>query len=83
MTSFAINQVIDVNSFYFPQGSVKRALPRSIEFGSTRCTFTDGLQYLVRKGSSIVRLFDMSDGRNTYRLRLEDSQWTLVNVRPM
>lgn len=76
----AINQIINVNSFYFPGGSVRRALPRTMEFGSIRCTFVDGLQYLVRKGSSIIKLFDMSDGYSTYRLRLEGDQWTLVRI---
>ncbi len=77
-----VNQVININSFFFPGGSVGRLLPRSMEFGSTRCTFTDGLQYLIHKGGNVVKLFDMSDGRNTYRLRLEDGQWTLIKVVP-
>lgn len=78
-----INQNITVNSFYFPGGNTRRALPRSIEFDDIQCTFTDGLQYLVCKGKQIVKLFDMTDGRLTYRLRLEDNQWTLVGTRSL
>lgn len=78
-----LDQVIDVNAFYFPGGSVARALPRTIEWQYKRYTFNDGLQYLVKKGNELVRLFDMSDGQRIFRLRLEHDEWTLVNVRPV
>jgi hypothetical protein len=76
------NEIVNVNSFYFPGGSVSRALPRTIEYGFNRVSFNDGLQYLVQKGNQLVKLFDMSDGRNTYRLRFEHDEWTLVSVKP-
>lgn len=82
-STFAINQIVNINSFYFPKGGSLRAYPRSMEFGGVQCTFTDGLQYLVCKGKQIVKLFDMTDGRLTYRLRLENGQWTLVGTRDL
>lgn len=77
-----INSIVNVNSFYFHKGRSLKTFPRSIEFGNTRCTFQDGYQYLVKKGEHMVRLFDMNDGQTTYRLRLEDDQWTLIGTRP-
>jgi len=77
------NEIVNVNSFYFPGGSVERALPRSIEYAHNNYTFTDGLQYLVRKGNELIKLFDMNDGRNTYRLRLEHDEWRLISVKPL
>ncbi len=77
----AINQIINVNSFYFANGQSFKSFPRQIEFDNTRFTFTDGIQYLVRKGQHAVKLFDMTDGVTTYRLRLEDNAWTLVSTR--
>lgn len=78
-----LNEIVSVNSFYFPGGSVERALPKTIEFGFDRVAFIDGLQYLVQKGSQLIRLFDMNDGRSTYRLRCEEDKWTLVSVKPI
>lgn len=78
---YAINQIVNVNAFYFLNGQGLKSFPREIEFGNTRCTFTDGLQYLVQKGQNVVKLFDMTDGRTTYRLRLENDTWTLVGTK--
>ncbi|GAC1387055.1 MAG: hypothetical protein NVS1B7_6090 [Candidatus Saccharimonadales bacterium] len=77
---YTVNQVVNVNSFYFPKGQALRAFPRHIEFGGIQCTFIDGLQYLVYQGKNIIKLFDMTDGRVTYRLRLENEKWTLVRT---
>ncbi len=77
----AINQIINVNSFYFTSGQNLKSFPRQIEFGNTRFTFTDGIQYLVKKGQHAVKLFDMTDGQTTYRLRLEDESWTLIGTK--
>ena len=77
-----INQSVNVNAFYFAGTREMRSFPRSIEFGSTNCTFKDGIQYLVRQGHNVVRLFDMTDGQMVYRLRNENDAWTLVGTRP-
>ena len=78
---YSINQIINVTSYYFANGASLKSYPKQIEFGTTRCTFTDGIQYLVQKGQHAIRLFDMTDGSTTYRLRLEDGDWTLVGTR--
>ncbi len=78
----SINEIVNVNAFYFLKGRQFRMLPKQIEFGNTRCTFEDGFQYLVRKGQHVIKLFDMTDGRTIYRLRLENDSWTLVGTRP-
>jgi hypothetical protein len=77
-----INQSVSVNAFYFAGTREMRSFPRSIEFGSTSCTFKDGMQYLVRQGHHVVRLFDMTDGDKIYRLRNENDAWTLIGTRP-
>lgn len=78
-----VNRIVNVNSFYFHRGQNFKSFPRTIEFDNNRRTFTDGFQYCVNSGGRAVRLFDMNDGRTTYRLRLEDNQWTLVGMRPV
>jgi acetylglutamate synthase len=77
-----INETVNVNAFYFENsfGQLK-TFPREIEHGNERLTFKDGLQYLVHQGKHAVRLFDMDDGEQTYRLRLENDIWTLVGRR--
>lgn len=77
----AINQIVNVNSFYFRGRQQLRTYPRSVEFGNTTISFQDGLQYLIRKGQTIIQLFDMTDGHNTFRLKLENDQWTLVGTK--
>jgi len=77
----AVNQPINVNAYYFQNGECLRSFPREIEYNNTRFTFDDGLQYLVRQGQHVIKLFDMTAGHTTYRLRLEDDAWTLVGTR--
>ncbi len=81
---FPVNKEVNVSSFYFSrQASGLKSFPRQIELEGEEYTFLEsGLRYLVRKGAQLVQLFDMSDGdNNTYRLRLEDNQWTLVGMK--
>jgi hypothetical protein len=95
----AINQIINVNAFYFDdafkdtsersrrgqqqQHRQVKAFPRQIEFGNTQYTFTNGLQRLVQHGQRVVQLFDMTDGRTRFRLAQEDGQWTLLGTKSM
>jgi hypothetical protein len=45
-------------------------------------TFVDGIRYLVNKGQELIKLFDMSDGENQYRLRVDGANhWTLVGMK--
>jgi hypothetical protein len=77
-----INKTVNVNAFYFMKGRDLglKSYPKQMEVDNDRYTFTDGLQYVLRKGQHVVKLFDMTDGRTTYRLRLEDDNWTLVHT---
>lgn len=75
------NQLINVNSFYFANGRSFKSYPKQIEIDNTHYTFTDGMQYLIKKGKTAVKLFDMTDGSTTYRLRLENNTWTLIGTR--
>ena len=59
ITMFPINQIINVTSFYFANGQTFKSYPRQIEFGNTRFTFTDGMQYIVKQGEKAIKLFDM------------------------
>ena len=81
-----INQIINVDAFYFKQASRNgqrqlKTYPRRMQFGNTQYTFEDGLQCLIRKGQRVVQLFDMTDGRTRFRLKLENDQWTLLGTR--
>lgn len=77
-----INQIVNVDSYYFLNclGKLK-SFPRQIEFNNTQYTFSDGLQYRVQKDNKDIRIFEMTDGSTTYRLRREDDQWLLVGTR--
>ena len=77
-----INETVDVNAFYFKAGSgTLKTFPRQVELHNKKLTFNDGLQYLVKTGQHVVRLFDMNDGEQIYRLRLENDIWTLVGTK--
>lgn len=77
----SINQTVNVSSFYFQQGRGIRTFPREVEFNNTRLHFNDGMQYNVGKGPQAIKLFDMTDGQATYRLRLQNGAWTLLGTR--
>lgn len=82
MNNHLINKEVEVSSFYFSQQTNFKSFPKQIELDGTRYTFIEnGLRYLVRRGQQLVELFDMSDGRTTYRLRLEAGHWTLVAMK--
>lgn len=78
---YSINQIVTVTGFYF-RGREGRAYPSRIEIGDTQYCFNDGLQYLVKKGHAMVRLFDMTDGRHVYRIKEENDQWSLLWMKP-
>ncbi len=77
-----INQTVSVNAFYFLNclGEMK-TFPKQIELDNTSYTFNDGLQYLIQKGQQVIRIFEMTDGQTTFRLRHEDNCWTLVGTK--
>jgi len=76
-----INKEVNVNAFYFA-GKGMKTFPRQIEWDGRFVTFAEaGLRMLVKHGSQLVQLFDMTDGDTTYRLRRDGSQWTLIGTR--
>lgn len=77
----SINKTAEINSFYFSNGTQFKSFPREITVDQTRYAFLDGLQYLVQRGQDVVRLFDMTDGVKTYRLRQHQGVWTLVSLQ--
>jgi hypothetical protein len=77
-----INEEVNVHSFYFRTGDEFKSFPRQIEWEGRFVTFAEtGLRYLVKRGSGLVQLFDMTAGDTTYRLRSDGSHWTLVGTR--
>jgi len=64
------------------QASGLKTFPRRMEWNGQTVTFAEaGLRMLVRQGSKLVQLFDMTDDSTTYRLRRDGSSWTLVGTR--
>lgn len=77
-----INQKVNVNAFYFLNclGKIK-TFPKQIELNNQNYTFNDGLQYLVQTGQKAVRIFEMTDGQTTFRLRHENNNWVLIGTK--
>lgn len=83
MKSF-FNQEVEVNAFYFTDKKGLRSYPQRITAGHNQYSFTDLLMhYVVHQGQQLIRLFDMTDGINTYRLRNENGRWILVSSQPI
>ncbi len=77
-----INKEVEINSYVFTNKNDFKSVPKTITVDNQRYSFIDnGLRYLVKQGQHLIRLFDMTDGQNTYRLKNEDDQWTLVSIR--
>ena len=74
-----INSPVDVTAIGFGRGM--RAYPRRIEFQGVTYDFIDaGLRTVIRSGEKISQIFTMTDGRQSYRLKSEGNNWTLLNV---
>jgi hypothetical protein len=82
MTRHAINEDVTITALAFRNNRDFATLPRRMEYRGSTYTFMNGLQYLIKKGDQILRIFDMTDGTSTYRLRCDDAQtnWTLVAI---
>jgi hypothetical protein len=79
-----INQEVNINAFYFKNREEHlTSFPKQMEYAGRQYYFADGaLRYLVRKGQQLIQLFDVSDGQETFRLRLAGDEWRLVSVKP-
>ncbi len=78
----AINKEIAVTALYFRGKQQFKTFPKRIQYGNREITFLDsGMQYLIQKGHQVIRLFDMTDGAHTYRLKFDQESWTWTLVR--
>lgn len=82
MTKRALNENVNITGWAFRNNRGLASYPSRMEYRGTVYNFKDGLQYLIKKGESIKRIFDMTDGRSDYRLICDESQniWTLVAI---
>lgn len=57
------------------------SFPKRMVWGDKEYSFVDmTMQYAIKKGQQLIRLFDVTDGNTSYRLRLENDAWTLVGT---
>ena len=83
MTRTAINENVTITALAFRNNRDYATLPKRMEYRGSSYTFLNGLQYLIKKGDQILRIFDMSDGSDTtYRLQSDADQinWKLVAI---
>ncbi len=80
MNRTTINKEVNVTGYFFRNKSLQ-SFPSQIEFDNKQVSFSEsGMQYLVKKGQNFIKLFDASDGMQTYRLKYDPEQllWTLL-----
>lgn len=83
-----INAQIEVTALGFKSSPRRKqaqhqleSFPKRMLWGDREYAFVDlTMQYLVQKGQQLIKLFDVTDGNISYRLRLEDDRWTLVGT---
>ena len=77
-----IDKEVIVSEVYFKNEGQLKSFPRRMEFGGREYTFMDGLRTLVQKGQQLTQVFDMTDGRNDYRLQFDTGHrsWTLIDI---
>jgi hypothetical protein len=83
-TQEMINEV-EVTSLYFrntPNENRLESYPKRMVYKGREYSFLeDGWRYLIKSGQDLVSLFDMSDGINTFRLKLDKANhWTLEGI---
>lgn len=81
-----VNQTVEITSLAFarrPRDSQLEAFPKRMIWEDREYSFAEiGMHFLVKKGQELIRLFDVSDGQNDYRLKCDSlGQWTLVSMR--
>lgn len=76
----AVNKKVAITAVSFRQKNGLTGFPKRMEFEGATYFFQGGLQCLVKKGKEVIRIFDMTDGNSTYRLRCDENQcsWTLM-----
>ncbi len=79
----AVNKEVNITALYFRNRRQLKSFPKRMEYNGNTYTFLEsGLQYLIQRGQKMIQIFDMTDGRDTYRLKFDDAafNWTLVNI---
>lgn len=83
MAKTIVNRQVDVTALYFTNknGQLK-SFPKRIEYDGDYHQFVEsGLQLLVQTATGVVKIFEMTDGQNNYRLRKDqNNSWTLVTI---
>ena len=78
-----INQEVNVTAMYFRNKNQLKSFPKRMEYEGHQYEFVEfGLQYQIKKNDQEVRLFDMTDGKASYRLRFDYKKWVLVSIVP-
>lgn len=85
ISDFAMQEV-QVTSVYFRNRGPRQRLesyPRRMVYAGREYVFVAfGRHYLIQKGQQLIQLFDVSDGHNEYRLRLDETnRWMVVRAR--
>jgi len=78
-----INKEVNVTALYFHNRRNLKSFPKRMEYDGRQYEFVEsGMQYQITKDNQEVRLFDMTDGSATYRLKFDYGQftWTLVSI---
>jgi hypothetical protein len=80
-----VNSEVQITALSFrtsPEQHELESFPSRMVWGEREYNFVDlGMQYLIRTGQQLVRLFDVSDGQQEFRLRLENDSWTLITTK--
>lgn len=81
-TEIQINQEVAITALSFRSRGGLTSFPKRMEFEGRTYMFKNGLQCLIRKGEEVIRIFDMTDGKGTYRLKCDEHQrgWTLLAI---
>jgi hypothetical protein len=78
-------QEIEITAVYFRASNQRKQLetyPKRMLVNGQEYDFMEsGMRYLISKGQDLIKLFDVSDGHNQYRLRLDGQHWTLVGTK--
>lgn len=82
-TRKTINKEVNVTALYFRNKSHLKSFPKRMEYEGQQYEFIEsGLQYQITKDNQELRIFDMTDGSNNYRLRFDNGHltWTLESI---
>lgn len=79
---------VEITSLWFktnPDHQIVESYPLRMVYEGREYTFVEfGMRYLIGKGQELIKLFDVSDGQNQYRLRLDcQRHWSLVDKKAL